>query len=412
LIFTRNRKNFHPLNEYGAKAWLEHRAFFLQNKIYFSKEIMKATVGDIIRIMENVAPAYLAEDWDNVGLQVGEKSWVVKRIMIALDPTLEVVKAACESNADLLIAHHPLIFGTLKKVDFSSPIGNIIRLAGKHKTSIYSAHTNLDNTKNGLNDILAKKVGLKEIRILRQSNVQGLFKLIVYVPARHENKILDALSKVDVGAEKDHKSVIFRHHIQEILKQGKASINEKSTKIDEACDVRIETTVLKENLSKVIDAIRALYLYEDMSYDVYPLITQETTNGTGRIGNLVKPERLSSYVKHIRKTFGVESVKVAGDPNLLVDRVAVCSGSGSGLIHEFISSGAQVYISGDLRYHDARSVEQAGLAIIDIGHFTSEFIIVDELVNRLRKIFDEEQIEVSVEACNNEKDPFWSIRDR
>jgi dinuclear metal center YbgI/SA1388 family protein len=375
---------------------------------------MKVTVADIIKVMENIAPAHLAEDWDNVGLQVGEKSWVVKRIMIALDPTPEVVHEACESNADVLITHHPLIFSALKRVDFSTPLGNIIRLAGNHKTAIYSAHTNLDNAKNGLNDILAKKIGLKEIQVLKQSHVQGLFKLLVYVPARHENKILDTLSEVDAGAVEDLRSVIVRHHRQGIPKKGKraATMNEKSTKIDDASDVRIETTVLKENLSKVIDTIRALYPYDDMFYDIYPLIMQKTTNGTGRIGSLIKPETLSSFVGNIRKIFGVESVKVAGDPNLLVDRVAVCSGSGSGLIHEFISSGAQVYISGDLRYHDARSVEQAGLAIIDIGHFASEFIIVDELVNRLQKIFDKEHIDVSVGACNNEKDPFWLIRDR
>ena len=284
---------------------------------------MKVTVADVAQIMEEIAPIHLAEDWDNAGLQVGGNDWPVKRIWVALDPTPEVVAAACEHKVDLLITHHPLIFSALKTIDFGTPLGKIIHLTAKHKTSIFSAHTNLDNAHNGINDILAKKVGLKNVKILRPLNTHGLYK------------------------------------------------------------------------------------YEDMPYDIYPLFVKDDTNGVGRIGDLSGNWRLSSFADYIRKKFGIHSIKVAGDPDLIIDRVAVCSGSGSSLINDFISSGAQVFVSGDLRYHDARSVEQEGLAIIDIGHFVSEFIIVDELKKRLRKIFAEKQIDASVEACSVERDPYW-----
>ena len=134
---------------------------------------MKVTVADVIQIMEAIAPISLAEDWDNVGLQAGEKGWPVEKIWIALDPTPEVVSVACENKVDLLITHHPLIFSPLKMVDFSEPLGNIIRLAGNHKMAIFSAHTNLDNARNGLNDILAKKIGLKDTKVLKQTSSIG-----------------------------------------------------------------------------------------------------------------------------------------------------------------------------------------------------------------------------------------------
>ena len=137
---------------------------------------MKATVADIVHIMETIAPISFAEEWDNSGLQVGESTWPTEKIWIALDPIPEVVEAACHNDVDLLITHHPLIFGTLKKIDFGSPVGNIIRQACMHKMAIYTAHTNLDNTTNGLNDILANKLGVIEAQPLRSSQQHELFK--------------------------------------------------------------------------------------------------------------------------------------------------------------------------------------------------------------------------------------------
>ncbi|MBW1813120.1 MAG: Nif3-like dinuclear metal center hexameric protein [Deltaproteobacteria bacterium] len=379
---------------------------------------MKATVADIIQVMERVAPVQLAEDWDNVGLQVGEKSWPVKKIWIALDPTPEVVTAACKNKVDLLITHHPLIFSALTNVDFSTYPGSIIRLAGNHKLAIFSAHTNLDNTRTGLNDILAKKIGLKNIKVLKQSKTEGIYKLVVFIPAAFEKRILDALIEMNSVTAGHYNQCSFRHYEQAPFTQRKEatslkeSTSEKeSGRIESADEIRVEATVNKENLSKVIDTIKTLHPYDVMPYDIYPLFTQETGNGTGRIGELIISARLSCFADNIRKKFGIKFIKIVGNPDMHIDRAAVCSGSGSSLMNEFISSGAQVFVSGDLRYHDARLAEQADLAIIDIGHFVSEFIIVDELEKRLRKIFDEKQIEVSVEACSIETDPFWTLHD-
>ena len=269
--------------------------------------LMPVIIADIIKIMEDIAPSCLAEEWDNVGLQVGQKDWPVRNIRIALDPLPNVVAAACREKVDLLITHHPLIFKPLSSVDFSTPVGAIINMASKHKMAIFAAHTNLDNVTDGLNDILAYRIGLNNLKVL--GDIRG----------------------------------------------------------------------------------------------------SEDCQGLGRIGDLIRKTKLASFALEIKKKLGLNYIKVAGKPDLFVKKAALCTGSGSSLINNFFASGAQVYISGDLRYHDARAAEAANLGIIDIGHFASEHLIVEVLARRLREIISKSGIDVKVEACESEIDPFVII---
>ena len=278
---------------------------------------MSATVRQVIKTMDQLAPPWLAEEWDNVGLQIGDPRLPVRRIWVALDPSPEVVKAACGKDVDLLITHHPLIFRPLKSIDFDTPAGSIIQIASQHQLAIFCAHTNLDIVRDGVNDVLAKRLGLKHLGILEP---------------------------VKIG---------------EPLKNG--------------------------NL---------------------PLGGGEVVHGIGRIGSLGKTTSLKSLALMVKEKLKLDFAKVTGNPKLKVTQVAICSGSGSSLMQTFISSGAQVYISGDIRYHDARDAESANRGIIDIGHFPSEHLMVEALVHQLGKILNREGIKTKVEACNIEKDPF------
>ena len=278
---------------------------------------MGATVRQLIQIMDQLAPPWLAEEWDNVGLQIGDPRLPVRRIWVALDPSPEVVKAACGKDVDLLITHHPLIFRPLKSIDFDTPGGSIIQMASQHQLAIFCAHTNLDIVRDGVNDVLAKRLGLKHLGILEPVKVGE--------PHKNGNLPLD-------GGEVEH--------------------------------------------------------------------------GIGRIGSLGKTTSLKSLALMVKEKLKLEFAKVTGNPELKVTRVAICSGSGSSLMQTFISSGAQVYISGDIRYHDARDAESANRGIIDIGHFPSEHLMVEALVHQLGKILNKEGIKAKVEACNIEKDPF------
>lgn len=278
---------------------------------------MGATVAQITKILEQLAPPLLAEEWDNVGLQIGDPRLPVRRIWIALDPTPKVVKAACEKNVDLLITHHPLIFKPLKSIDFETPAGSVIQMATRHQLAIYSAHTNLDIVRDGVNDILAQRLELKQTRILQP-----------------------------------------------------------------------------------------VYRKEHPKEGVAPISGEDSEHGIGRIGSLDKVCSLEFLVSMVKKKLDLDFVKVAGDLALKVSRVAICSGSGASLMQAFLASEAQVYISGDIHYHDAREAEDVDRAIIDIGHFPSEHLMVDALAQRLKNVFLKNEMDVEVMACNIEKDPF------
>lgn len=284
---------------------------------------MSTTVADIVKIMNRFAPPWLAEEWDNVGLQIGDLRWPVRRIWTALDPTLEVINAACKEDVDLLITHHPLFFRPIKSIDFHSPHGSIIKTAIQHQLAIFSAHTNLDMVRDGVNDVLARRLGLKSIKILQPHKGEQQFKA---------------------------------------------------------------------------DG--------DMTHDISRVIGNEIEHGIGRIGSLDKTRRLTSLAVIIKEKLNLNFVIVAGNPELKISQVAICSGSGSSLMKAFLASNAQVYISGDIHYHDARDAESANRAIIDIGHFASEHLMVEALAQQLAKILPEEEIKAAIKACTIEKDPF------
>ena len=268
---------------------------------------MSVSVNDILQVMEKIAPVDLAEEWDNVGLQIGQPDWPADTVGVALDPTPDVVKSACDQKLNLLITHHPLIFRPISTIDFGSTFGEIVKTAVRNRLSIVAAHTNYDSANGGLNDILA--------RIIKLKNLMPLIQL------------------------------------------------------------------------------------PDVTKDV----------GIGRVGDISSPMKLSEFGLHLKKQLGLSGIRLTGDPDLTVNRVAICTGSGSSLMKEFYKSDAQVYVSGDMRYHDARDVEAAGRGMIDIGHFGSEHIMVDALSRQLTDCCAREGLKVKVTPLELETDPFMNL---
>jgi dinuclear metal center YbgI/SA1388 family protein len=284
---------------------------------------MGATVADVVKIVNRFAPPWLAEEWDNVGLQIGDLRWPVRSIWTALDPAPPVVEAACKEDVDLLITHHPLFFRPIKSIDFNSSHGAIIRAASQHQLAIFSAHTNLDMVRDGVNDVLAQRLGLKHVAILQPYKGENQFKT--------DNNMANEISQASAG--------------------------------------KIEY-------------------------------------GMGRIGSLDKIRSLNSLASMVKEKLDLNFIKVAGNPELKVSQVAICSGSGSSLMNSFLASSAQVYISGDIHYHDARDAECLDRAIVDIGHFASEHLMVESLAQQLAKILPEGGITAAIKAYTLEKDPF------
>lgn len=369
---------------------------------------MEAKVFDIIKAMETIAPIWLAEEWDNVGLQVGRKDWPVRKIWISLDPGPDVVNDACRNDVDLLITHHPLIFHPLRSIDLNTAVGAIIQQAVRHQLAIFAAHTNLDNAIDGLNDVLAQRIGIKNLKVLGNVSASENYKLVLYVPVAYEQQILNSIFETKAGEIGSYTCCSFRNKGTGTYRPGSSSepFVGNVGEITHADEIRIEIVVRKSDLNSVIEQVRKNHPYETMAYDIYPLIKNEDRQGSGRIGDLDESTGLISFARSIKEKLGLNSIKVAGNPDLTVKTAAVCTGSGSSLMNNFISSGAQVYISGDLRYHDARAVEAANLGLIDIGHFASEHLIVDVLADRLKKVLSKHEIYVKVEAYGLENDPF------
>jgi len=171
-------------------------------------------------------------------------------------------------------------------------------------------------------------------------------------------------------------------------------------------EIRIETVLQKDDIHAVLDHVKAIHPYETMAYDIYPLHMHEVRQGLGRIGELEKNMKLFDFAEKVKQRLKIRSLRIAGKPDYSVKRVAVSTGSGSGFVDNFISSGADVFISGDLHYHNARAVEAAGLALIDIGHFASERIAIDILAGKLRTILTKNRFDIKIHKSKIEKDPF------
>lgn len=369
---------------------------------------MTTTIGDIVRFMHDLAPPGLAEDWDNPGLHVGAADWPVRKIWTALDPLPEIVEKACQNQIDLLITHHPLIFKPLTAIDASTAIGKIIEQALTHRLGIFSAHTNLDVAKDGINDILAERIGMRDVRPLRPNKSAEYCKIAIFVPKEYERRFLNALFETHAGKIGDYSCCSFRYPGKGTFKPSAAStpfIGE-TEKVNEVEEIRMEAMVSRRHIPQVLEHLKRNHPYETMAYDIYPLEVIGQDVGLGRIGNLETSMRLHDFALDIKEKLGLSFLKIAGSPDLRIDRAAICSGSGSSMLKDFYASGAHVFISGDIGYHNALDVKSRGLAVIDIGHFESEHIIVDVLTERLNRFLSQKRSAVQVVSCETEKTPF------
>lgn len=372
---------------------------------------MTATIADAVTIMNRLAPPSLAEDWDNVGLQIGRTDWPLKTARVALDPSPGVVDAACRDQIDLLITHHPLFLKPMRNIDFSTPAGQIVFQAGRHQLAIFSAHTNLDSALGGINDRLADLIGIQDTVPLQPQLPEERCKLVIFTPIDAEQAVLTALFEAGAGQIGQYSCCTFIQNGTGTFLPGAATDPAvgKKGRLNRVAEVKIETIIPRPALPEILEHVRKHHPYETMAYDVYPLLGENNGAGIGRVGALKAPLRLEDLAADIKIKLGAGACRTVGNRDMEVARAAVCSGSGGSLIPQFLSTDADVFVSGDIRYHDARTVEEAGRGIIDIGHFSSEHIVVKLLAGHLTRAFDKNDMPVSVSPCTIEKDPFRGV---
>lgn len=344
------------------------------------------TIGKVIQLFEEWVPKKLASDWDNVGLQIGSLTTPVKNILVTLDVTELTIDEAIENEVNLIISHHPLLFKSLKSIDYNDPQGKLIQQIIKNDLSVYSAHTNLDIAPGGVNDLLAEKLSLQNIEILVPQREESFYKLLINVPESHLENVNQALTDVGVGRLGDYRDCSFRVKGTGTFtptSEADPYIGEKN-KQEFVDEVRIDYLLPKTLITKAIDALLEAHPYEEPAYDLIELKNQGEIFGLGRIGVLPKELTLKELALQLKEFFKLEGLRVTGSLDKKVSKVAVLGGSGEKYYHYAQRQNADVYITGDVTFHQAQDAEQAGLSIIDPGHHI-EAIMIEAVANYLRE---------------------------
>lgn len=351
------------------------------------KQINNASVFQVI---ESWAPKSLAYEWDNVGLQIGSYNNQAHKVMVTLDVLESVVDEAIEKEVDLIIAHHPLLFRSLKQINVDTPIGRTIKKLMNHHITVYAAHTNLDIANGGVNDLLCDELNIKKQDYLVHTGTEDLYKVMVYVPLSHANEVRDAMSNAGAGHIGNYSHCTFQTEGQGTFKplEGTNPYTGKINQLEYVEEVKIETIVEESTLKSVIHSMKNAHPYEEVAYDLYHLANEGESFGLGRIGLLKEQLTLESLCKHVKKTFALDHVRVIGNLSKSVHRVAVIGGSGEKYIHQAKQRGADVLITGDVTFHMAQEAEEIGLAVIDAGHYI-EVVMKEAIKSKLENHFSD-----------------------
>ena len=344
-------------------------------------------IHDITSYLETVAPLSLQESYDNAGLITGNGQWECTGIITSLDATEEVVLEAIAKKCNLIVAHHPIIFGGLKKIIGKNYVEKTIIAAIKNDIAIYSIHTNLDNVLQGVNGRIADKLGLINRRIL-QPKKDVLKKLITFVPTEKLEEVRNAIFNAGGGQVGNYSECSFTVSGEGTFKgneQTKPYIGkvgerhtEKETRIEIIFPEWIENSVLKAMIS--------VHPYEEVAYDILSLDNQYQNIGSGLTGELEKPISEADFLDLLKKAFKLSIIRHTPLKGKMVKKIALCGGSGSFLTGVAIASGADFYVTGDVKYHEFFDAN-GKLVIADIGHYESEQFTIDLLFDILSEKF-------------------------
>lgn len=366
----------------------------------------KANGHEVIGLFEQFSPKAYAMEGDKVGLQIGRLNKPVEKVLIALDVLEEVVDEAIAENVQLIIAHHPLIFRPLQKIATDHKAGRVIEKLIKHDIAVYAAHTNLDVAKGGVNDWLAEALRLRDTEVLVPTYEVKLKKLVCFVPEENADELRLALGNAGAGAIGNYSHCTFSANgIGQFLPGDGTNPHIGSQgKLEKVKEVRIET-IFPENIEKkVVSAMIKAHPYEEVAYDIYPLENKGETLGLGRIG-YVDEMSLAQFAEYVKQALDVPTVRVVGEMNTPIRKVAVLGGDGNKYYMSAKFKGADVYVTGDLYYHVAHDAMMEGLSIIDPGH-NVEKVMKAGVAQTLANMCKEKGLEVSFIPSKLNTDPF------
>jgi dinuclear metal center YbgI/SA1388 family protein len=354
----------------------------------------------IFEILENRFPLSFQESYDNSGLIVGNPNNESEKALVCIDVTDKVIDEAIEHHCDLIISHHPFIFGGLQKINLSNPTGKIIEKAIKNNITIYAAHTNLDNTSGGVNSILCAKLGLVNTEFLKPKK-GVLRKLVTFCPEGHSEKVREAMFSAGAGNIGNYSSCSFNAQGQGTFfaSENTNPFVGEINKLHYENETRIETVFPAYLEQKVVAAMLKNHPYEEVAYDIFTLENSFSKAGEGMTGFLEKELSTENFLQFVKSTLSADRIRYSGIPSKQIKKVAVCGGAGSSLINDAIRSGADAFITSDIKYH--QFFEGSGkFLLIDAGHYETEQFAKEIIHDFLIKNFPKFAIRISLINTN------------
>jgi dinuclear metal center YbgI/SA1388 family protein len=352
-------------------------------------------IQNIINELEQFAPSALKEDFDNVGLLVGDASDEVKGVLITLDITEKVIDEAIEKDCNLVVAHHPIMLSGLKKINGRNATERIVIKAIRNNIALYASHTNADSVINGVSGKMCEKLGLENCKVLSPKK-ESLLKLVTFVPSEQAETVRTAIFDAGAGQIGNYDACSYNLSGEGTFRGDENTnpyVGEKG-KIHTEKETRIETILPSHIKNRVIKALIKAHPYEEVAYDLYPLANEWKTTGLGMVGELPHEIDEATFLNRLKNTFQTGCVRYTDLLNKPIKRVALCGGSGSFLLGKAIAEKADVFVTGDFKYHQFADAE-GRILIADIGHFESEQYTKEVFFEILTKKFSNFAIHLS-----------------
>jgi len=363
-------------------------------------------INNIIKYLEEWAPKGIAWEKDNIGLQVGDPKSKVSNILLALEFDEKVLLQAIKKNCNFIITHHPFIFYPIKSLNFNTDTkSKLIKELIKNNITLYSAHTNLDYTKDGVSFELAKRIGLQNIDFLEMQE-SNQYKLVVYVPEESVEVVSEAIFQSGGGVIGEYSKCSVKNLVEGTFEGSNLSNPTigKPNNFETVKEIRLEVLVNSWKLNSIIDVMKLAHPYEEPAYDVFVLKNRNVNYGAGAIGKLKKSLNIKEFLSQIKSSLNTDGIKYTIGKNTKINKVAVCGGSCADLMSSAIAAKADVFITADIKYHTFQDAENK-IMLIDAGHYETEVPVLNPLKIKLDKFIKSEKSSIKVFKYNGSTNP-------
>ena len=380
---------------------------------------MAVTLREVVALLDGWYDPAWAESWDAVGLVTGDPDQPVSSVLFAVDPAPAVVAEAAEWGADLVVCHHPLLLTPVHGVAATTPKGRVLHGLVRSGTALFTAHTNADVPADGVNESLARAVGIVAPEVVVDGGRDGLDKLTYFVPVSDADRVREAVAAAGAGTIGDYDSCSFTTPGEGRFRplEGAKPVIGRVGDVEVVAEVRVESVLRRSRRTAVVAALLAAHPYEEPAYDVVELADPasaplEAGRGHGRIGRLAAPTTLRGFAQQVRDALPATAhgVRVSGDPERPVETVVVASGSGDFLLDTVLGLDADVYVTSDLRHHRAGEFrEHDGPALVDVAHWAAEWTWLPVAERKLVQALEERGDTVETRVSTTVTDP-WTFR--